>query len=77
MACLVFHCSKSNGRGPRAAGWYADALQNYLQLTDEDVEQRVAILTGGIDGWEEDFGIRDLESRGKPRTEDDLRSVHL
>jgi arsenical-resistance protein 2 len=27
---VLFHCSSSRGRGPRAAGWWADALEEYL-----------------------------------------------
>ncbi|UZJ56245.1 hypothetical protein CBS101457_005565 [Exobasidium rhododendri] len=62
---VIFHCGRSNGRGPRAAGWYADALQSHLGLDDKDVAQRVRILTGGIVAWEASFGQGSLQHRGE------------
>lgn len=63
---IVFYCSHSNGRGPRAAGWYADALQDYLNLSNEATSSRVKILQGGIAAWEVCFGQGSLEHRGSP-----------
>jgi hypothetical protein len=43
---VIFYCSSSNGRGPRCAGWFQDAL--------DDVENRVSeaiVLAGGIKQW--------------------------
>lgn len=71
---VVFHCNRSNGRGPRTAGWYADALQSHLNLTDEEVSKRVRILTGGIVAWEAQFGEGFLEQRG---VQSDKRSIQL
>ncbi|DAA75856.1 TPA_exp: hypothetical protein A8136_1227 [Trichophyton benhamiae CBS 112371] len=42
----VFYCGSCNGRGPRAAGWFAD----YLQERGESGIQSL-ILEGGIKGW--------------------------
>jgi arsenical-resistance protein 2 len=61
---IVFHCGRSNGRGPRAAGWYADALQKHLNLSDEAVSRRVRVLKGGIMAWEAQFGPGSLQERG-------------
>jgi rhodanese-related sulfurtransferase len=71
---VVFHCNRSNGRGPRSAGWYADALQAHLALSDADVSARVAILAGGIVAWEERHGVGELSRRGK---QDGLKTVQL
>lgn len=70
---VIFHCSRSTGRGPRAAGWYADALQVRARLTT-DVSKRVAILQGGIARWEEKYGVGSLENRGR---RDQQRTVQL
>jgi arsenical-resistance protein 2 len=64
VTLVVFHCSQSNGRGPRAAGWYADALQKHLGLSNEAVSKRVRVLKGGIMAWEARFGKGTLEQRG-------------
>lgn len=61
---VIFHCSRSNGRGPRAAGWYADALQAHSKLSDEIVAKRVRILHGGIVAWEAHVGQGSIEQRG-------------
>jgi rhodanese-related sulfurtransferase len=42
---VVFHCSSSNGRGPRCAAWYEDAL------LERGLESNARILTGGIKAW--------------------------
>ncbi|CEH16346.1 alcohol dehydrogenase [Ceraceosorus bombacis] len=65
---VVFHCkacSSPTSRGVRSAGWYADALQNKLGLTDEQTAQRVAVLQGGIVAWEGKFGTKSLDTRGQ------------
>jgi arsenical-resistance protein 2 len=70
---IVFHCNSSTGRGPRAAGWYADALEDHLRshsaVAIEELEklviQRVAVLEGGIKAWEVEFGQGSLDERGK------------
>ncbi|KAK4052624.1 hypothetical protein OIO90_004252 [Microbotryomycetes sp. JL221] len=43
---VIFHCQSSNGRGPRCAGWYQDAL-NERGITTSNAR----ILTGGIKLW--------------------------
>jgi arsenical-resistance protein 2 len=42
---VVFHCSSSNGRGPRCAAWYEDAL------LEKGIKTNAYILTGGIKKW--------------------------
>lgn len=77
---ILFHCNRSNGRGPRAAGWYADVLQDSLHLTDEEVARRVGILQGGIVAWEEQNGKGEVHERGTKRSIDqkeDKRSIQL
>lgn len=68
---LIFHCNRSNGRGPRAAGWFADELQRQTGASDQQIAERVAILHGGIVAWEEHFGAGHLEERGNPRKADE------
>jgi len=46
---VVFHCQSSNGRGPRAAGWVADAL--LASPSPAEGRPRVLVLTGGIKAW--------------------------
>ncbi|GAA5897806.1 hypothetical protein JCM5296_006080 [Sporobolomyces johnsonii] len=51
---VIFHCQSSNGRGPRCAGWYQDALN------DAGIKQDVSesmVLEGGIKAWVESFGM--------------------
>ncbi|GAA5866524.1 hypothetical protein JCM1840_001346 [Sporobolomyces johnsonii] len=51
---VIFHCQSSNGRGPRCAGWYQDALN------DAGIKQDVSesmVLEGGIKVWVESFGM--------------------
>ncbi|KAI0041387.1 Rhodanese-like protein [Auriscalpium vulgare] len=45
---VIFHCQSSAGRGPRCAGWYADALP-------ADARSESLILEGGIKAWLEKF----------------------
>ncbi|KDN52354.1 hypothetical protein K437DRAFT_272557 [Tilletiaria anomala UBC 951] len=63
---VLFYCNQSTGRGPRAAGWYADALQEYSDLDDAQTAAKVGVVEGGIVGWEEAFGAGSLQERGKP-----------
>ncbi|EIM23828.1 hypothetical protein WALSEDRAFT_61664 [Wallemia mellicola CBS 633.66] len=56
--------SLNHGRGPRAAGWFAETLNEYLN-TDEGLRDCVYALTGGIKAWKEKFGSCSLEDRGK------------
>ncbi|GHJ83960.1 hypothetical protein NliqN6_0362 [Naganishia liquefaciens] len=43
---VIFHCTSSNGRGPRCAGWYAE------WLAAEGIEgSKAYVLTGGIKAW--------------------------
>ncbi|KAJ6590523.1 Rhodanese-like domain-containing protein [Mycena vulgaris] len=48
---VVFHCGSSQGRGPRTAGWYQDALDAKGSSTS-----RAVVLEGGIKAWVEAFG---------------------
>ncbi|TIB73878.1 hypothetical protein E3Q23_02897 [Wallemia mellicola] len=50
--------NSSKGRGPRAAGWFAETLNEYLN-TDEGLRDC------GIKAWKEKFGSCSLEDRGK------------
>lgn len=43
---VIFYCGSSRGRGPRSAGWFQDALDEF---GIEDVKSY--ILEGGIKGW--------------------------
>jgi arsenical-resistance protein 2 len=42
---VVFHCSSSNGRGPRCAAWYEDALN------ERGIKNNAHVLSGGIKKW--------------------------
>ena len=53
---VVFHCQSSNGRGPRCAGWYQDALDE-SGVSHE--ESKAVVLTGGIKAWIERYGEDD------------------
>jgi len=46
---VVFYCNRSTGRGPRCAGWYADALPS-------DAKSQSLVLEGGIKGWMDKWG---------------------
>ena len=42
----------SQGRGPRAAGWFADYIDDQKsKSTETDIEMASHVLTGGIKGW--------------------------
>ncbi|KAJ9091721.1 hypothetical protein QFC21_007116 [Naganishia friedmannii] len=43
---VIFHCSSSNGRGPRSAAWYQDELDDKGIVTSQ-----AFVLTGGINAW--------------------------
>jgi hypothetical protein len=44
---VIFYCSSSNGRGPRCAGWFQDALDDAGITSSEAI-----VLAGGIKQWE-------------------------
>lgn len=44
---VVFYCGSSQGRGPRCAGWYADALKE----AKKDGSSQSLVLDGGIKAW--------------------------
>ncbi|KIW14945.1 hypothetical protein PV08_07732 [Exophiala spinifera] len=60
---VVFYCGSCNGRGPRAAGWFADYIDDQARTRTQDstdgetapqvqqVQMQSAILEGGIKGW--------------------------
>ncbi|GAA5879851.1 hypothetical protein JCM1840_006973 [Sporobolomyces johnsonii] len=50
---VIFHCQSSQGRGPRCAGWYQDALDQAGIAKDVS---RAVVLTGGIKEWVRQFG---------------------
>ncbi|KAK6346129.1 hypothetical protein TWF730_010460 [Orbilia blumenaviensis] len=43
---VIWYCGSSGGRGTRAAGWFADHIDD-----KEDTEMKSVILAGGIKGW--------------------------
>ncbi|KAK6540209.1 hypothetical protein TWF694_009026 [Orbilia ellipsospora] len=43
---LIWYCGSCGGRGPRAAGWFADHIEDV-----GDVGMKSMILEGGIKGW--------------------------
>ncbi|KAL1981883.1 hypothetical protein VTN96DRAFT_2070 [Rasamsonia emersonii] len=43
---VVWYCGSSRGRGPRAAGWFADYLEE-----QGNTSIRSLVLEGGIKGW--------------------------
>ncbi|KAJ6017546.1 Rhodanese-like domain-containing protein [Penicillium sp. IBT 35674x] len=43
---VIWYCGSSRGRGPRAAGWFADYLQE-----QKDWDIKSLVLEGGIKGW--------------------------
>ncbi|KAH6634714.1 Rhodanese-like domain-containing protein [Chaetomium sp. MPI-SDFR-AT-0129] len=43
---VIWYCGSSSGRGPRAAGWFADHLSDR-----GDSEMQSLVLVGGIKGW--------------------------
>lgn len=42
---VVFHCSSSQGRGPRCASWYQDALEA------KEMKVNAYVLSGGIKAY--------------------------
>ena len=53
MPLVIFYCGSCGGRGPRAAGWFADYIDDQTAAKTSQVSSRVqsAILEGGIKGW--------------------------
>jgi len=45
---VIFHCQSSLGRGPRCAGWYADALP-------AGASSQALVLEGGMKTWLEHY----------------------
>ncbi|KAJ5561902.1 hypothetical protein N7535_003635 [Penicillium sp. DV-2018c] len=43
---VIWYCGSSSGRGTRAAGWFADYLED-----KQDTQVKSLVLTGGIKGW--------------------------
>jgi arsenical-resistance protein 2 len=43
---VIWYCGSSQGRGSRAAGWFADHIDD-----QGDKEMKSLILIGGIKGW--------------------------
>ncbi|KAK6506231.1 hypothetical protein TWF506_011151 [Arthrobotrys conoides] len=43
---VIWYCGSSSGRGTRAAGWFADHIDD-----KGDTEMKSVILEGGIKGW--------------------------
>ncbi|KAL5615865.1 hypothetical protein FOBRF1_004613 [Fusarium oxysporum] len=43
---IIWYCSSSRGRGPRAAGWFQDRIDK-----QGDSHMESAILFEGITGW--------------------------
>ncbi|TIB82891.1 DUF500-domain-containing protein [Wallemia mellicola] len=64
---FIFHCNSCQGRGPRSAGWFADALNKHLDHigAHNDTKERVYFLKGGINAWKDKFGTGELTARGK------------
>ncbi|EIM21936.1 hypothetical protein WALSEDRAFT_32465 [Wallemia mellicola CBS 633.66] len=64
---FIFHCNSSKGRGPRAAGWFANTLDSHLRSIDPSlsIENRVFVLKGGINAWKDRFGAGSIEDRGR------------
>lgn len=67
---VIFHCSSSNGRGPRCAAWYQDcedslchrdktlafSLTCSADLDEHQLPGEAAILQGGIKEWTNQYG---------------------
>ncbi|KAL1923588.1 uncharacterized protein VTP21DRAFT_8568 [Calcarisporiella thermophila] len=56
---VVFYCMSSNGRGPRCAGYYQQALNN-LGIKDK----KAYVLKGGILKWVKNFSNEDDLTEG-------------
>ncbi|KZS95230.1 NAD(P)-binding protein [Sistotremastrum niveocremeum HHB9708] len=52
---VIFYCGRSNGRGPRCAGWYQDYLEAQSITTSQ-----AFVLEGGIVRWKSDPSTQDL-----------------
>ncbi|KZT38628.1 NAD(P)-binding protein [Sistotremastrum suecicum HHB10207 ss-3] len=52
---VIFYCGRSNGRGPRCAGWYQDYLEAQSITTSQ-----AFVLEGGIVRWKSDPSTEDL-----------------
>lgn len=50
---VIFYCGSCGGRGPRAAGWFADYIEDQTATKPSDTSSTVqsAILQGGVKGW--------------------------
>ncbi|KAL1967000.1 hypothetical protein VTN77DRAFT_3524 [Rasamsonia byssochlamydoides] len=46
VQAVVWYCGSSRGRGPRAAGWFADYLEE-----QGNTSLKSLVLEGGIKGW--------------------------
>ncbi|KAL2009691.1 hypothetical protein VTN00DRAFT_5498 [Thermoascus crustaceus] len=46
VGSVIFYCGSSRGRGTRAAGWFADYLED-----KQDSSLKSLVLEGGIKGW--------------------------
>ncbi|KAI8867487.1 hypothetical protein GQ42DRAFT_55331 [Ramicandelaber brevisporus] len=67
---LYFHCNQSNGRGPRIAGFYEQALKEHLRAAGKDEsEQEVVVLAGGIADYkkkyQDDGTVENLDAEKK------------
>ncbi|KAE8233758.1 hypothetical protein CF326_g1202 [Tilletia indica] len=70
---LIFHCGNKNTRGFRCAGWLADELKASDRHAEGDQQQdgkvKIYVLKGGYNGWEKEYGVQDIETRGKRQSE--------
>ncbi|KDN35106.1 hypothetical protein K437DRAFT_206849, partial [Tilletiaria anomala UBC 951] len=67
---MSFHCNSCaspTSRGPLVASWYADMLAKAVLQGAEKatVYECLAVLVGGMKGWEELHRKRDASERGK------------
>ncbi|KAI9826199.1 MAG: hypothetical protein M1826_006714 [Phylliscum demangeonii] len=46
VGMVIWYCGSSQGRGPRAAAWFDDLLQDRA-----DSSMKSVVLAGGIKGW--------------------------
>ncbi|KAL9932171.1 hypothetical protein V8E36_008943 [Tilletia maclaganii] len=69
---LIFHCGNRNTRGIRCAGWLHDALTE-----EQKTNIKIYTLAGGYNGWEREYGVAEIESRGKRPQQGDLKAVPL
>lgn len=53
---VIFYCGSCHGRGPRAAGW----MQDYLdEVGEKDIKS--LYLEGGIKGWVKAYGSKGMD----------------